>query len=103
METDDDFSLLNDPNNELDKLRAAIFAFARRCVEQEKQKDGRRTEQQRRQASVAWIDELLEWRPLTAFSAMQLEFLELLIAYWRECEVEVAGVPEPDPLSPTQK
>ena len=47
-------------------------------------------------AGSAWnIDEILEWRPLSAFSAHQLEFLELLIAYWRELEITV-NAPGPD-------
>jgi hypothetical protein len=96
METETQYSLFDDPAfKTLDELNDAVIATARMYGGREK-KDGR-TEQQRRQEALAWIDEILEWRPLTAFSAVQLEFLGLLIAYWRECEVE-AGAPEPDPL-----
>ena len=38
-------------------------------------------------ASLRSIDEILEWRPLAAFSATHLELLEMLFAYWRETEV----------------
>ena len=56
-----------------------------------------RDEQKRRQVALENInDEVLEGRPFSAFSADQLEFLELLIAYWRELEVTV-GAPGPDP------
>jgi hypothetical protein len=98
METEAQYSLFDDPAFKvLDRLNDAVIETARLYVEQEKQKDGRWTEQQRRQHALQGIDEVLEWRPLTAFKAVQLEFLELLISYWRECEVE-AGAPEPDPL-----
>ena len=52
-------------------------------------------EQSRRKVALQSIDETLEWRPLSAFSADQLEFLELLIAYWRELEITV-NAPGPD-------
>jgi hypothetical protein len=51
----------------------------------------------RRQHALASIQEILEWKPLEAFKAEHLEFLELLVAYWRELEVE-AGASEPDAL-----
>jgi hypothetical protein len=41
------------------------------------------------------INNILEQRPLGTFTAEHLEFLETLIAYWRELEVE-AGAPEPE-------
>jgi hypothetical protein len=92
--------LFNNPVFEMfDELSAAVIATARWHVAQEKQKDGQRPEQQRRREALEWIDEVLEWRPLAAFSAVQLEFLGLLIGYWREAEIE-AGAPEPDPLPP---
>jgi hypothetical protein len=68
----------------LDELRAAIFeAYA--ALAEEGAKTG--TEQQRRESSLQSIDEILEWRPLAAFSATHLELLEMLFAYWRESEV----------------
>jgi len=45
------------------------------------------TEQQRRESSLQSIDEILERRPLAAFSATHLALLEMLFAYWRETEV----------------
>jgi hypothetical protein len=68
----------------LDELRAAVFeAYA--ALAEEGAKTG--TEQQRRESSLQSIDEILEWRPLAAFSATHLELLEMLFAYWRETEV----------------
>ena len=52
-------------------------------------------EQVRRKVALQSIDEILEWRPLSAFSADALEFLELLVSYWRELEVTVHA-PGPD-------
>jgi hypothetical protein len=37
-------------------------------------------EQQRRESSLQSIDEILEWRPLAAFSTTHLELLEMLFA-----------------------
>jgi hypothetical protein len=54
-------------------------------------------EQERRERALQAIRESLEWRPLETFKAEHLEFLETLIVYWRELEVE-AGAPEPDML-----
>jgi hypothetical protein len=60
------------------------------------------SEDQRRRNALQAIDEILQWRPLTSFKAVHLEFLETLIAYWRELEVASEGrgplAPEPDPL-----
>jgi hypothetical protein len=68
----------------LDALRATVFeAYA--ALEEEGAKTG--AEQQRRESSLLSIDEILEWRPLAAFSATHLELLEMLFAYWRETEV----------------
>lgn len=55
------------------------------------------TEQERRESALDSIDEYLERRPLATFPAVQLELLELMVAYWREAEVEV-GAPSPDLL-----
>jgi hypothetical protein len=80
----------------LDELRAAVFeAYA--ALAEEGAKTG--TEQQRRESSLQSIDEVLEWRPLAAFSATSLELLEVLFAYWRE--TEVAEDVRPAPLSKT--
>jgi hypothetical protein len=46
------------------------------------------SEQERRQSSLEIIDEVLDWHPLAAFSAVHLELLELMMAYWPEAEVE---------------
>jgi hypothetical protein len=98
MDTELRDSLFNDSVFEvLGELNRAVIAAAHMYVEREKQNDGRFTEQQRRQRALESIDEVLDWRPLSAFKAVQLEFLELLICNWRECEVET-GAPEPDSL-----
>jgi hypothetical protein len=81
----------------LDELRAAVFeAYA--ALAEEGAKTG--TEQQRRESSLQFIDEILEWRPLATFSATHLELLEMLFAYWRETEVAEdapvrASLPDP--------
>jgi hypothetical protein len=57
-----------------------------------------RGEQKRRAEALETIkEEILDGRPLESFKAEHLEYLSLLVAYWRECEVE-AGAPEPDEL-----
>jgi hypothetical protein len=76
----------------LDELREAIFN-ARHVLREHGARHG--DEHSRRQSALLAIDEILERRPLAAFSAEQLELLESLFAYWRECEVE-AEAAEPD-------
>ena len=84
--------------NTFDALNDAVIATARWFAEHEKQNLDQGSEQQRRQAALRSIDETLERRLLSTFSAVQLEFLDLLISYWRECEVE-AGAPASGLLS----
>ena len=79
----------------LDALRDAIFDACRE-LDDAPALDGR-SDIQRRESALKGIDETLEWRPLASFSASQLEFLELLMTYWRECEIEV-GAAHPDPV-----
>jgi len=87
----------------LDELRDAIFATYTALAERDRSRITNEiesrwvNEHQRRQSALDFIDEILEWRPLASFSAVQLEVLESMIAYWREAEVE-AGAPLPDPL-----
>jgi hypothetical protein len=58
----------------LDELRTAFFeAYA--ALAEEGAKTG--NEQQRRESSLRSIDEILEWRPLAAFSATHLGLLEI--------------------------
>jgi len=89
-----------------EELRRAIFAAYGALVEHYRDHDvtigtpcgvRRMSEQERRQSSLEFIDEVLERHPLASFSAVHLELLELMMAYWREAEVE-AGAPSPDPL-----
>jgi hypothetical protein len=68
----------------LDELRAAVFEAYAALEEKGVKTD---TEEQRRESALQSIDEILEWRPLAAFSATSLELLEMLFAYWRETEV----------------
>jgi hypothetical protein len=84
-----------------DELRTAIFktyaALAKREQEEGPPGGPMNTEHKRRESALCGIDEILENRPLAMFSALHLELLSLLIAYWREAEV--AGeikAPEPD-------
>ena len=89
-----------------EELRRSIFAAYRAFVEHDRDHDRtigtpsgsrRMSEQERRQSSLEFIDEVLDRHPLASFSAVHLELLELMMAYWREAEVE-AGAPPPDPL-----
>ena len=75
-------------------LRDAIFN-AYICFARSEPLHG--SERARRQTALEDIEEFLDGHPLTTFSATHLELLSLMIAYWREAEVE-AGAPEPDPL-----
>jgi hypothetical protein len=89
-----------------EELRRAIFAAYTALVEHNRDREvtmgspsglRRMSEQERRQSSLEFIDEVLDRHPLASFSAVHLELLELMMAYWREAEVE-AGAPSPDPL-----
>ena len=82
-----------------EELRRSIFAAYRAFVEHDRDHGGSRrmSEQERRQSSLEFIDEVLDGHPLASFSAVHLELLRLMMAYWREAEVE-AGAPSPDPL-----
>src|SRR5262249_46993287 len=79
----------------LETLREAIFEAYRNIAVTDPQYQ--RPELERRRSMLEGVDEILDGHPLTSFSAVQLSLLELLVAYWRECEVE-AGAPGPDPL-----
>jgi hypothetical protein len=79
----------------LDDLADAIQTACRELARDPRHVRG--SELTRRESALQAIDEILQWRPLASFSASQLELLETLVAYWRECEVE-AGAPEPDRL-----
>jgi hypothetical protein len=88
-----------------EQLRRSIFAAYTALVEHHQDhevtigslRSRRMSEQERRQSSLEFIDEVLDRHPLASFSAVHLELLELMMAYWREAEVE-AGAPSPDPL-----
>ena len=82
-----------------EELRRSIFAAYRAFVEHDRDHgvSRRMSEQERRQLSLECIDEILDRHPFASFSAVHLELLELMMAYWREAEVE-AGAPSPDPL-----
>jgi hypothetical protein len=86
-------------SREFDELRAAIFAVYRLLMTQDRNasRDHLESEQAYRRVVLESIGEILDGHPLTSFSATHLELLELMLAYWREVEVEV-GAPEPDPL-----
>jgi hypothetical protein len=57
------------------------------------------SEAERRETAVQEIKEFMDFRPLESFPAERLEFLALVIGYWREIEVEgPQEVPGPDPI-----
>jgi hypothetical protein len=72
----------------LDSLRDAIFETYAALAEQDRAGAYReRGEHERRQSALNFIQgEILEGRPLETFSAVHLELLETLVAYWREAE-----------------
>jgi len=82
----------------LDELSEAMGEAYQICTEHRPIRDTH----EGREATLRTIrEEILEGRPLRSFKAEHLAFLETLIAYWRELEVECgrpALAPEPDPL-----
>jgi hypothetical protein len=58
-----------------DALKWAVFETYAALAEEGAK---RGTEQERRESALQGIDEILEWRPLSTFSATHLELLELL-------------------------
>src|SRR5215217_3100925 len=79
-------------------LREAIFDSYAAAARRERQghagpllhengETRRMTEHERRDCSrrIIW-NEILDGRPLESFSALHLELLELMVAYWRELE-----------------
>ena len=76
-----------------EELRRSIFAAYRAFVEHDRDHGGSRrmSEQERRQLSLECIDEVLDRHPFASFSAVHLELLELMMAYWREAEVEAGA------------
>jgi hypothetical protein len=106
METNIESETTRRLEDAFEELRNAIFATHRAFVEHDRDHDRmmagprgsrRMSEQERREDALESIDEILEWRPLATFPAVQIELLELMVAYWREAEVEV-GAPPPDLL-----
>jgi hypothetical protein len=57
----------------------------------------RMSEQERRESALNSIENILDGHPFASFSAVHLELLELMVAYWREAEVKV-GAPWPEPV-----
>jgi hypothetical protein len=69
----------------MSELRSAIFeAYA--ALEADGALPSGAGEYQQRERLIEYIDELLDWRPLSAFPAAHLNLLELMFAYWRELE-----------------
>jgi hypothetical protein len=79
-------------------LRAAIFkAFAEL---QEPVYQAGMSEQDKRASHLDGINDVLNGTPLAAFSSQHLALLELMIAYWRELEVErEVRAPGPDAVN----
>src|SRR6516162_6994605 len=89
-----------------DELRHSIFAAYRALADRDRDHEAtmaaagglrRLSEEERRQGALEFIDETLDGHALASFSAVHLELLELMVAYWREAEVE-AGAASPDPV-----
>ena len=79
-----------------EELRSAIFAAYAAVVERDRVVG---VEHDRGQSALSGIDEILDGHPLASFSAAHLELLGLMLAYWREAEVEGAIRPAlPDPI-----
>jgi len=87
-------------------LRDAIFRAYTAFTERDRDHDRmigaagnmrRMSEQERRQSALDSIENILDGHPFALFSAVHLELLELMIAYWREAEVEV-GASWPAPV-----
>ena len=79
-----------------EELRSAIFAAYAATVEEDRIVGA---EHDRRRSALSGIDEILDGYPLASFSAAHLELLGLMLAYWREAEVEGAiRPPSPDPI-----
>jgi hypothetical protein len=101
--TDNEIALITDEHlhvpPEFDALRDAIFALyalmaKRKAALPLELSD---TEREGRRSALHSINEILEWRSLATFSATHLDLLELLIAYWREVEVDGdPRTPQPD-------
>jgi alkylation response protein AidB-like acyl-CoA dehydrogenase len=78
------------------ELRSAIFA-AYAAIAENACAVG--TEYERRRSALSGIDEILDGQPLASFSAAHLKLLELMLAYWREAEVEgEIRPPSPDTI-----
>ena len=94
-------------NDVFEELRNAIFAAYTAYAERDRDCEAAATaiaagsrwldEQERREIALERIQEILDRHPFASFSAAHLGLLELILAYWREAEVEV-GAPAPDPL-----
>jgi hypothetical protein len=84
-------TLASADDDDFEYLRQAIFRASRELAVGARD-DG--DEQRRKRCSLESIGDCVEWAALDQFDANQLFLLELMIAYWRECEVE-AGAPEP--------
>ena len=81
-----------------DQLLDCVVDAYRQCRTLERENPPHLGEQERREWALAGIRETLEGRPLECFSAESLEFIGLLIDYWRVAEREVGGAPVVDPL-----
>jgi hypothetical protein len=56
----------------------------------------RKSELERRQDAVQYIQEILDFKPLDRYQAEHLEYLVLLLCYWRELEDGGHGGDDPD-------
>ncbi len=98
MNLEPEFLRLRDFPEEYDQLSDAIFAMYAVIAKRIEAEPPKMPELERRKIALRRIGEILSWQPFSAFSATHLELLELLIAYWRELEVEgEPRAPEPDP------
>lgn len=80
-----DYDAMNDAFSELEDAVYRTFQ-----VLQENRPENKimieKPEHARRQDAVRYIKEILDFKPLDRFQAEHLEYLQLLLCYWRELE-----------------
>jgi hypothetical protein len=73
-------------NEAFRELEDAVYNTLQVLQENRPETTRRESEQERRQDAVQHIKEILDFKPLDQFQAEHLEYLELLLCYWRELE-----------------
>jgi hypothetical protein len=78
-----DYKAMNDAFSELEDAVYRTFQVLQRP---ENKIMIEKPEHARRQDAVRWIKEILDFKPLDRFQAEHLEYLVLVLCYWRELE-----------------